>query len=490
MSESFVALSWIFGMVLLCAVIGLFAGRNIKMNLEQWTVGGRKFGTLFVWLLMAGEIYTTFAFLGAAGWAYSKGAPTYYILCYGTIAYALSYFLLPPVWRAGKNLGLVSQPDFFVKRYDSRWFGALTAVIGVVFMVPYLQLQLTGLGIIVETASYGGIGRAPAMLIAFACVAVFVFTSGIRGSAWTSAIKDIMMIIAVVFVGFGLPALYHGGVGNVFAKLAAERPEFLVLPGGTANMDVQWFMSTVLLTGCGFFMWPHAFASVYSAKHGDTLKHNAMLMPFYQLSMLLLFFVGFTALLTIPGMKNGDLAFLTLVRQTYPAWFMGFIGAAGAITAMVPASVILIGASTLLAKNVYHTMFNPDASEKSVTLMARGIVIVLTALSLYLAIYVPNMLVNLLLIGYNGVTQFFPAVALGLIWRRVTKAGVFAGVITGIAIVAFLTFNNLDPFLGFNGGFVALVVNSLVTVAVSLATAPPAKRVVDAFFKAIAEENG
>ncbi|HHV85148.1 MAG TPA: sodium:solute symporter family protein, partial [Petrimonas sp.] len=190
-----------------------------------------------------------------------------------------------------------------------------------------------------------------------------------------------------------------------------------------------------------------------------------------------------------PGMKNGDLAFLTLVRQTYPAWFLGFIGAAGAITAMVPSSVILIGASTLLAKNVYHGMINPQASEKTVTLIARSIVIVLTVISLYLAIYAPNMLVNLLLIGYNGVTQFFPAVVLALVWRGVTKAGVLTGIITGISVVAFLTFNKMDPFLGFNGGFVALTVNFVVTVIVSLMTTPPPKETVDTFFKAIAEES-
>lgn len=490
MSDSFVALSWIFGMVIICALIGLAASWKVKMNLEQWTVGGRGFGTLFVWLLMAGEIYTTFAFLGAAGWAYSRGAPTFYILAYGTIAYTISYFLLPPIWRAGKNLKLVSQPDFFVKRYDSRAMGLLTAVIGVAFMIPYLQLQLTGLGIIVETASFGGIDRAPAMIIAFVCVAIFVFTSGIRGSAWTSTIKDVMMVIAVVVVGFGLPSIYHGGVGNMFAKLAAQKPNFLILPGGTTNMDVQWFMSTVILTGVGFFMWPHSFASVYTAKHGDTLKHNAMLMPFYQLSMLLLMFVGFTAVLTIPGIKNGDMAFLTLVRQTYPAWFLGFIGAAGAITAMVPSSVILIGASTLLAKNVYQNMINPQASERTVSLLARSIVIFMTLAALYFAIAAPSTLVKLLLIGYNGVTQFFPAVLLALLWRGATKAGVISGIVVGVGIVAFLTFNQMDPFMGFNGGFVALTVNFIVTLLVSLFTAPPPKETVETFFDAIAEENG
>ena len=44
--------------------LGLLARRGRTMNLEQWTVGGRGFGALFVFLLMAGEIYTTFTFLG------------------------------------------------------------------------------------------------------------------------------------------------------------------------------------------------------------------------------------------------------------------------------------------------------------------------------------------------------------------------------------------------------------------------------------------
>ena len=69
--------------------LGLRAKRGHDMNLEQWTVGGRSFGTAFVFLLMAGEIYTTFTFLGGSGFAYGKGcAPVYYILAYGS---ALAY---------------------------------------------------------------------------------------------------------------------------------------------------------------------------------------------------------------------------------------------------------------------------------------------------------------------------------------------------------------------------------------------------------------
>ncbi|MGR5905744.1 hypothetical protein ACT7DI_19440 [Bacillus paranthracis] len=61
----------------LALFLGIRAQHGKDMNLEQWSVGGRGFGTIFVFLLMAGEIYTTFTFLGGSGWAYSKGAPTF-----------------------------------------------------------------------------------------------------------------------------------------------------------------------------------------------------------------------------------------------------------------------------------------------------------------------------------------------------------------------------------------------------------------------------
>src|SRR5512133_2151249 len=136
------ALLIIVVLVVASAVVGILAGRRVEMNLERWSVGGRRFGVILVWLLMAGEIYTTFSFLGASGWAYSRGAPAFYILIYGTIGYALSFFILPPAWRVAKRHGLHTQPDFFVARYGSRTLAGLVAFIAVVSIVPYLQLQL------------------------------------------------------------------------------------------------------------------------------------------------------------------------------------------------------------------------------------------------------------------------------------------------------------------------------------------------------------
>ena len=123
---------------------------------------------------MAGEIYTTFTFLGGSGFAYGKGAPAYYILCYGTLAYVISYFMLPPIWRYAKENGLYSQSDFFVRKYASSTLGVIVSLVGLVALVPYLVLQLKGLGIIVEIAGYGAISSTLAIWIGAAIVAAYV----------------------------------------------------------------------------------------------------------------------------------------------------------------------------------------------------------------------------------------------------------------------------------------------------------------------------
>ena len=154
MNATLVPLAVMSVIVTVGSALGFYAGARYKMDLEQWAVAGRAFGAVLVWLLMAGEVYTTFAFLGASGWAYSRGGPALYILAYLSLAYVVSLYILPQLWEIGRAHKLQTESDFFEKRYNSKYLAAFVSIIGVVFIVPYLQLQLTGFGIIVEVASF------------------------------------------------------------------------------------------------------------------------------------------------------------------------------------------------------------------------------------------------------------------------------------------------------------------------------------------------
>ena len=458
--------------------LGLYARRGKDMDLEQWSVGGRGFGSILVFLLLAGEIYTTFTFLGASGYSYTNGGAAFYILCYGALAYVLSYWLAPAIWRYAKVKRLVSQPDWFVHKYRSRNLGLVVAIIGIVAMIPYLELQLTGLGIIVEETSYGSISRGAAIWIAAIVLTAYVVISGIHSAAWNAVIKDILVLAVVVAIGIYLPVHYFGGISQMFHAVNAAKPEFLRLHD--AAHDSGWFITSILLSALGFFMWPHYFGAVYASKDPKTFRRNAALLPIYQLVLLFVFFVGFTAVLAVPGLNNGDLSLLAVSRQALPPAVVGIIGAAGLFCALVPGSMLLTTSATMVAKNVVKE-FWPSVSDARVTQIAKSMVPIIMLVTLYLTFNGGNAIVNLLLLGYAFVTQLFPPMVLSLTRRnRVTKWGAGAGMVVGAAVVAWLTLagmstGDLLPFLPqswhhLNVGMPALVINVIVLVVVSAAT--------------------
>src|SRR5215469_7181225 len=465
-----VALAIIFAIVIVGSLLGFLARFRHKMDLEQWTVGGRGFGLVLVWLLMAGEIYTTFTFLGASGWAYSRGAPILFNLAQAPLMYVVSFFILPLVWEVGRRYRIQTQADFFQVRYHSTYLAACVALVGVLSLIPYVQLQLTGLGLIVEVASFGGIHRAHAMITAFALVAAFVFVSGVRGVAWVSIMKDLLLLCIAGFIGIAVPYIYFGGVGPMFRTLAQTHPAHMVMPGATRNLGHTWFVSTVLMTSLTFYMWPHNFAASFTARSGKILRRNAVLMPLYSITTPLMLFVGFSAVLLLPGLRDGDLSLLTVVRNTFPPWFLGIVGGAGALTAMVAAAIQLLTGATLYAKNLFRPILAPGMSDQNVATLAKVMVLVLTSGALLLAIYSSISLVSLFLLGFAGVAQLFPGVVLGLFSKRVTTSGVFAGLVTGVAIVLFLILTGRDPYWGLNAGFIALCFNFAVTGIVSMLT--------------------
>ena len=470
-----VALGIVAVVVLATIALGLAGVRGVKMNPQEYIVGGRRIGALLLWLLLAGEIYTTFTFLGAAGWAYGKGAPAYYILCYGTLAYVISFFLAPPVHRIARERGYLTGPDFFSDRYGSRLLGALVALVGFVMLVPYVTLQLTGIQILVQIAGFGSIDPIVAVAIAFFLIAVFTFAAGLRGAAWAAVAKDGLVLIGVIFAGLVLPAHFFGSPAGALDAVLRDpaHPNWLVIgpPSAGAN-GITWVVTTVILTGCGFFMWPQSMAAIYSARDEDTLRRNAVFLPFYQVMLLLVFFAGFTALEVAPGLKgpNVDQSFLIVVRDHYPAWVLGIVAAAGTLAGLVPAAGQLLAAASIIGKNVCAD-YGFARGEAAQTLVTRVLVLVVALLAFGFWAVAKTTLVGLLLIGYNGVTQFFPGVVLGVSSRRPSAFAIGAGIVAGLVVLIGFAVRNVGQIGGVNAGLVALAAN-VVVLAIASAIVP------------------
>jgi SSS family solute:Na+ symporter len=350
-------------------------------------------------------------------------------------------------------------------------------------LIPYLVLQLKGLGIIVATASYGVISSTAAVWIGALVVTAYVTLSGVRGSAWNSVVKDILILTIVVALGIYLPYHLYGGIGPMFHAIDLAKPGFLTFPA--KGSSVSWFQSTVLLTALGFFMWPHTFGSIFTARDERIFRRNAIILPVYQLVLLFVFFVGFAATLKVPGLKGGDidLSLFRLSIQTFDPWIVGVIGAAGVLTALVPGSMILTASSTLLANDVYRGAINRQASDALVGRLARWLVPVVALVAVWFTLQGGTTIVALLLMGYSFVTQLFPALIASLMpGSRATKYGAMGGIIAGVGVVIVtttmhLTLGQMFPFLpdavkDVNIGLLALALNIVVFVVVSALTQP------------------
>jgi SSS family solute:Na+ symporter len=311
-------------------------------------------------------------------------------------------------------------------------------------------------------------------------VTLYGSLAGLRGSTWTAVVKDIMIVVVVVFLGLYLPFHYLGGVGKMFAAVDAAKHGFLALPAHGHN--VSWFVSTILLTACGVMMWPQHFAAAFTARSANVFRKNAVLLPLYQLVLLFVFFIGFTALMVVPGLKGAatNMALLKISVAAFPPWIVGIIGATGVLTALVPGSLIVMSAATLLSRNIVAPL-RPRQDDESTARLAKFLVPVIAAIGCYFAIAGSSTIVTLLLMGLAFVTQLAPAVIFGLRERNpVTKEGVFAGIVAGDVTVAYFslgheTIGKLLPGLpdmakDINVGVVALLVNLVVLAVVSAAT--------------------
>ncbi|MFZ0214689.1 MAG: sodium:solute symporter family protein, partial [Candidatus Dormiibacterota bacterium] len=457
----------IFAFFMLATVaLGLASlwGRG-RTSLEDWSVGGRNLGSVFIWVLMAGEVYTSFSYLGAAGWGYLYGVPIYYEFAYLACGYGLGYFFGPMLWAYARKHHLVSLSDIAGHRFQSPWLGGAIAVLATIFLLPYIQLEITGMGVVVSTISYGVISLGWGYVIAFVVTEAFVVLSGLRGSAWVSVLKDTLVIATLLVLAIYIPLHYFGGYAQLFQRLIATHPGWLTLPGhDSPGLGEGWFATTGIVNSIGFVVFPTSIASYLGARSGTVLRRNAIFLPFYQLLLFVPMLLGMAALFVVPHLTNSNLALFAMVTQALPAWLVGIVGVAGALSSIVPMAVFMLVIGTMWGRSVLGTSRRTAAYQKP---LSQGIAFVAGVVALVLTFVAPSTLVRLSVISYEGIAQFAPIVLVGLLYRRMTTAGALSGLAVGVVVVCLLVFSGHDPLDGVNAGLIGLVLNAAVNFAVS-----------------------
>ncbi|MEQ9400512.1 MAG: sodium:solute symporter family protein [Longimicrobiales bacterium] len=471
--ERWMFITGLIGVYLLVTLaIGLLAGRKASHSVAGYVAADRSFGLLVMYFITGATVFSSFAFLGGPGWAYSRGAAAFYILSYGVLGMAPFYWMGPRIAALGRRHGFVTQAQLLVGRFPSKGLSALVAVLSLVAFIPYVTIQIRGAGIVIEAVTDGHVPLWLGALVAYGIVIIYVLASGAMAVGWTNTFQGIFMVIIAWTLGLYLPHRLYGGIGPMFEQIAAARPELLTTPGLAASGDPwSWgaYSTYILVSAVGLMMWPHLFMKAFTAKTDDTLRRTVILFPTFQLFLIPVFLIGFSGVLFPTAPADSDFILPFMILETDLPWLVVGLFCAGALSASMSTGDALLHAA---ASVVVEDGIGPfkTLSESTQRLLMQALVVLVGGLAYWAALGAGSSLVQLLATAYGIVSQLAPPIVASMYWRRATTAGVVAGLLSGWATAAFFWQNPaLKPF-EMHEGVLGLLVHVPVLIAVSLAT--------------------
>jgi len=457
--------------LLLAFAIGLSAGRGRSFfSISEYAVGDRGFSLFIMWFLMGGTIFSAFAFLGGPGWAYSKGAASLYILAYCTLGLLPWYIIGPKISRLGKKSNYITMGDFLGDRYNSKFLIIIIGIVSLLAFIPYLTLQIKGMGYIFNVLTYGNISFKLGALLALGIVVIYVATSGVRGAAWSDVFQAILMLLVAWVLGIYFVETLHGGLNNMFSKIVESNPDFLTIGNEGSKISSARYSSNIVVSMLGFLMWPHLFTKSYTTT-AKRIKLTVLVYPIFAIFLLPVLFIGFSGIGVVPSSElehSGQiLPYLITHHLTNSGLLYGIVGAGALAAAMSSSDAITHGASVSFGRDICKVIF-PSLKENQELWIMRGAVIGVGAIAYCIAIFGSDGLIALLLGAYGAIVQLAPGVYSGLFWKKASTLGVILGLIIGVIVTIYFQYIAGSSPYDLHPGLIGLLVNIAIVLIISL----------------------
>jgi solute:Na+ symporter, SSS family len=466
---------FLFGLV---TVLGFVAARWKRGDLgllDEWGLGGRRFGTVITWFLLGGDLFTAYTFIAVPALVWAVGAGGFFALPYTILVFPLVFLVMPRLWSVASKHRYVTAADFVKGRYSSRSLASAIAFTGLLATMPYIALQLVGIQVVLE--GLGIEGEWP-LIIAFAILAAYTYTSGLRAPAMIALVKDTLIYATVIVAIIYIPSKL-GGWDSIFSSAANELPNRdepgSLIPGGA---DAQVAYATLALgSAMALFLYPHALTAVLSSRSQDVVRRNMSLLPAWTLLLGLMALLGYMAIAAGVNVAEPNHAVPALFVDMFPSWFLGVAFAAIAIGALVPAAVMSIAAANLFTRNVWKEFVHPDCSDAEESQVAKIASLVVKVGALAFILFLPTQFaIDLQLLGGVWMLQTLPAVMIALYTRWFHRWGLLAGWLVGMVFGTWVAASqDFAPIWTLPGlsvtaytGLAALAVNVVVAAVVTI----------------------
>lgn len=464
-------------------------------NSEDFYLGGRKMGPLVTAMSAEASDMSSWLLMGLPGVAYLSGVAdaAWTAIGLGIGTWLNWYFVSRRLRRYSQNIGAITVPEFFSKRYHdkSNLLNALAAIVIIIFFIPYTASGFAACGKLFN--SLFGVNYTVAMIVAALIIVGYTIMGGFGAVSTTDLIQSMVMTIALVTVltygiysagGFGAVIDNAQSLSGYLSLTASHDPATgSAIPYGTLSI------ASCLAWGFGYFGMPHIllrFMAIEDEKKLVLSRRIASVWVFIAMAVAII--IGIVGL----GMTNaGALEFLEgSSSETIIVRIAGLISSHGVIAALT-AGVILAGilaatmstadsqmlaAASSVSQNIVQDFLHVKLTEKQSLLIARITIAAIAILGILLARDPNSSVFGIVSFAWAGFGGAFGAVMLcALFWKRSNKWGALAGMLSGGATV-FLWKYFVRPLGGAWNIYEllpAFFVSLLFIVVVSLLTAAP-----------------
>ncbi|MCP3028054.1 VC_2705 family sodium/solute symporter [Halobacillus sp. A5] len=503
---------------------------NTAKQTSEFYVAGRGVPPVFNGMAIGADWMSAASFIGMAGTVMVLGYDGLAYIMGWTGGYLLLTFLLAPQLR---KYGRYTVPEFIGDRYRSDTARLIAAVATIIISFTYSVGQLSGSGVVIGRLLE--VNTAVGTMIGVVLIAFYSAMGGMKGITWTQVAQYLVLIIAylipVIFMSLQLtsnpaPWLSYGEVIGSMRELDQELgiSEYVVPFTEATKWQFLALMFTLMAGTAGL---PHVIVRFYTVATMKAARWSgawALLFigllylsaPVYAAfsRFILMTQVANSSIDDLPAWtepwintgqlsvadENGDgilqweelsihndiVVMATPEIANLGIFVIGLMAAGAMAAALSTAGGLMIAISAALSHDIYYRSINPKASERKRLLVGRYSIVIATVAAGLLALNPPGAITQIVAWAFGLASgSFFPALLLGVWWKRANGPGVIAGMITGLTVtLGYIFFSQslgiqvlgiIDTGAGIFGAVSAILAN----VIVSLSTKPPAQEAQD-----------
>ena len=448
--------------------IGIYCNK-FNNNIDDYLLAGRRLGVGLTTFTLVATYFGGGYVIGVGGEAFNNGISSYW----SPIAGAVGILAVCLILKRMEGMKVCTVTEIMENRYNSPMLRLLTTILSLLALVGILAGQVTSAGSVLASL---GVGSTTTCAI---IVAVFFIGFTAFGGLWAVTVTD---FIQIIIAGVGLIAatifvVVKGGGWDIISTQiqATNVPDnYFSLLQGTEPSYVLWLILPMFIYT---LIGQDVYQRLFAAKDTKTAYKSAILA--FVILLVICFFpviLGMAGRALFPELEVSSLVVPTVIRAMLPPVFSGFTLAAIIAAVVSTADSILTAATSHVVNDLYVRYFCKDNTEdpavqKKLLNISRLMTLVIGVISVVVALAIPSVLM-VLNSSYTLFTAgvFSPVVA-GLLWKKATKIGAFAGLFSGLAFVA-LGWSGFS-FFGIPSDIASSLLSLVVLIIVSLITYKP-----------------